>query len=82
VPVFIGSDRDPNSIDGGIKNQNSFKGIRLRLSNLDKSYNYLKIYYVRYFADYNQNRVSECKKIIKKYPINSNILYVQITGNE
>jgi hypothetical protein len=51
--VFIGSDRDPNSIDGGIKNQNSFKGIRLRLSNLDKSYNYLKIYYVRYFADYN-----------------------------
>ena len=82
VPIFIGSDRDPNSIDGGIKNQNSFKGIRLRLSNLDKSYNYLKIYYVRYFADYNQNRVSECKKIIKKYPINSNILYVQITGNE
>ena len=40
------------SMDGGIKNQASDKGIRLKVSNLDKSYNYLKIYYVRYFADY------------------------------
>ena len=75
IPVFMGSDRDPNSIDGGIKNQNSFKGIQLRLSNLDKSYNYFKVYYVRYFADYQQNRVYECKKILQKYPINSNIIY-------
>ena len=82
IPVFIGSDSDPNSIDGGIKNQNSNKGIRLRLNNIDKSYNYLKVYYVRYFADYEQNRVYECKKIYQKYPINSNLLYLQITGNE
>ena len=82
IPVFIGSDRDPNSMDGGIKNQNSFKGIRLKLSNLDKSYNYLKVYYVRYFADYQQNRVSECKKLVKRIPINSGILYFQVTGNE
>ena len=82
IPVFMGSDRDPNSIDGGIKNQDSFKGIQLRLSNLDKSYNYFKVYYVRYFADYQQNRVYECKKILQKYPINSNIIYLQITGNE
>lgn len=82
IPVFIGSDSDPNSMDGGIKNQNSNKGIRLKLSNLDKSYNYLKITYVRYFADYQQNRVYECKKIYKHYAINSSTLYVQITGNE
>ena len=82
IPVFIGSDGNPNSMDGGIKNQVSNKGIKLKLSNLDKSYNYLKIYYVRYFADYQQNRVYECKKIYQRYPINSNILYLQITGNE
>jgi len=69
-------------MDGGIKNQSSNKGIRLKLFNLDKSYNYLRIYYVRYFADYQQNRVYECKKIYQRYPINSNTLYVQITGNE
>jgi len=39
-------------MDGGIKNQETNKGIKLKLSNLDNSYNYLKVYYVRYFADY------------------------------
>ncbi len=82
IPVFLGTDKDPNSIDGGIKNQNSYKGVQLRLSNLDKSYNYLKVYYVRYFADYQQNRVYECKKIYQKYPINSSTIYLQITGSE
>lgn len=82
IPVFIGSDKDPFSIDGGIKNQNSNKGIKLKLSNLDKSYNYLRVYYVRYFADYQQNRVYECKKLYQRYPIKSNFMYLQITGDE
>ena len=82
IPVFIGNDSDPRSIDGGIKNQSSNKGVQLKLNNIDKSYNYLKVYYVRYFADYNQNRVYECKKLYKKIPINSNILYIQINGHE
>ena len=75
IPVFMGFDGDPFSIDGGIKNQNSNKGIQLQLTKLDSSYNYLKVYYVRYFADYQQNRVSECKKLVKRIPINSGILY-------
>ena len=82
IPVFIGNDGDAYSIDGGIKNQLSNKGIKLKLTNLDKSYNYLKVYYVRYFADYQQNKVYECKKIYKKYAINSNTLVLQITGDE
>ena len=83
IPAFIGSDKDPTSIDGGIKNQLSDKGISLKLSNLDRSYSFLKIYYVRYFADYQQNRVCEAKKIYQKYPLyNLSICYIQITGNE
>ena len=82
IPLFIGVDGDPYSMDGGIKNQLSNKGVKLRLTKLDSSYNYLKIYYVRYFADYQQNRVCECKKIYQKYIINSNKLNIQITGNE
>ena len=82
IPVFIGEDNNPFSIDGGIKNQSSNKGIYLRLNNIDKSYNYIKIYYVRYFADYQQNRVYECKKLNKKYPIKSGNVYLQITGYE
>ena len=82
VPVFIGNDSDPNSMDGGIKNQVTNKGIQLKLNNLDKSYNYLKIYYVRYFADYGQNRVYECKKILKKFPVNSSTIFLQVNGYE
>ena len=82
IPIFIGNDSDPYSMDGGIKNQSSNKGIQLRLNNLDKSYNYIKVYYVRYFADYQQNRVYECKKIYKKFPVNSSTLYLQINGYE
>lgn len=82
IPVFIGTDKDPYSMDGGIKNQLTNKGIKLKLSNMDKSYNYLKVYYVRYFADYQQNRVYECKKLYKRFPINSDTIYLQITGYE
>ena len=82
IPVFMGNDQDPFSMDGGIKNQNSNKGLNLKISNLDKSYNYLRVYYVRYFADYQQNRVYECKKLYQRYPIKSNFMYLQITGDE
>ena len=82
IPVFLGTDGDPKSMDGGIKNQQSDKGIRLKLTNLDKSYNYIRIYYVRYFADYQQNRVYECKKLVRRTTINSNTTYVQISGLE
>ena len=82
IPVFIGNDRDPYSMDGGIKNQSTNKGIKLKLSNIDKSYNYLRVSYVRYFADYQQNRIYEYKKLYKRFPINSDTIYLQITGQE
>ena len=82
IPVFIGGDSELYSMNGGIKNENSNKGIKLKLTNIDSSYNYLKIYYVRNFADYQQNKVIECKKIYRKYPINSGTINLQITGNE
>ena len=82
IPTFIGSNKDPFSMDGGIKNQNSNKGIELELNNLDKSYNYIKVYQFRYFADYQQNRVYECKKLYHKYPLESTMLFLNITGNE
>ena len=82
IPVFIGDDCSPNSMDGGIKNQNSTKGIKLKLKNIDGSYNYLKVYYLRYFADYQQNRVCELKKIFNKISINSSEITLIINGNE
>ena len=50
IPVFIGSDSDPISIDGGIKNQLSDKGVIIELKNLDKSYNFIKVYLKVYYS--------------------------------
>lgn len=82
IPVFIGNDNSPKSIDGGIKNENSTKGVILNIHNIDPSYNYLKVYYIRYFADYQQNRVVECKKISRRYNIQQNYIIINITGEE
>lgn len=73
----------PLSMEGGIKNQNSNKGILLQISNLDVAYKYVKVKYVRFFADYQQNRVYEGKEIIKKYEISDlDTLFISITGTE
>lgn len=82
IHVFMGTNGYPESVEGGIKNMNTHKQIVLQLSNLDKSYNYFKVYQVRYLADYGQNRVSECKKIIQRYLIKSSKVTLQIKGNE
>ena len=83
IPVFIGADKIPLSMEGGIKNQNSNKGILLQISNLDVAYKYVKVRYVRFFADYRQNRVYEGKEIIKKYEISDlDTLFISITGTE
>ena len=82
IPVFVGTDGIASSMDGGIKNQSSNKGIQLKITDIKGKFNYFKLYYVRYFADYQQNRVSECKKIYQKYPITNNIMYIQLTGKE
>ena len=82
IPLFIGTDNNPSSMDGGIKNQNSNKGVSLLISDLDYIYNYIKIYYIRYFADYEQNRVVEFKGILNKYAIKSSSFFVNITGSE
>ena len=83
IPLFIGGEGIPFSMDGGIKNERSNKGVLLKVSNLDTSYSFIKIKYIRYFADYQQNRVFEGKEIIKKYEIsNYENIYVSITGYE
>lgn len=83
IPIFIGSNGDPFSIDGGIKNENSQKGIKLEISNIDLSYDYFKVYIIRYFADYQQNRVVSFKKLFRKYPIlGKNTIILQLSGEE
>jgi hypothetical protein len=81
VSVFIGS--SPYSVNTGLRDENSIKSVRFKLSNIDSGYVYVKVYYTRYSGDVDSNLIVQAKRIEKNYLINNggtcNIL---ITGDE
>lgn len=81
VSVFIGN--TPQSVNTGIRDENSIKSVRFRLSNIDIGYSFVKIYYTRYSADIDSNFVVQAKRIDKNFLINnSGICMILITGDE
>ena len=81
VSVFIGN--TPQSVNTGIRDENSIKSVRFRLSNIDIGYSFVKIYYTRYSADVDSNFVVQAKRIDKNFIINnSGICMILITGDE
>jgi hypothetical protein len=81
VSVFIGN--SPQSVNTGIRDENSVKSVRFKLSNIDIGYSYVKVYYTRYSADVDSNFVVQAKRIDKNFLIsNSGICSILITGDE
>ena len=81
VSVFIGN--TPNSVHTGIRDENSVKSVRFKLSNIDIGYSYVKVYYTRYTADVNSNYVIHAKRIDKNFLVsNSGTCSILITGDE
>ena len=65
ISVFIGFE-DPKSITTGQGNENSFKSIKIKISNIDTSYSYVYAYYSRYTAVDQEEFNTEYIKIDKK----------------
>lgn len=82
VTCYIGNLNEPGSIQGGIRDQSSFKAVHFRLSNLDSSYSNVVIYYTRNTSDNLANKTTEAFKILKNFPIYSNNCEVRINGYE
>ena len=81
VSVFMGN--TPQSVNTGIRDENSIKSVRFRLSNIDIGYSYVKIYYTRYSADIDSNFIVQAKRIDKNFIINnSGTCIILITGDE
>jgi hypothetical protein len=81
VSVFIGT--SPNSVNTGIRDENSIKSVRFKLSNVDIGYSYVKVYYTRYSADIDSNLIVQAKRIDKNFLVNnSGICNILITGDE
>ena len=81
VSVFMGS--SPQSVNTGIRDENSIKSVRFVLSNIDIGYSYVKVYYTRYSADVDSNFVVQAMRIDKNFLIsNSGTCTILITGDE
>ena len=82
ISVFKGFG-DPRSVTTGQANENSFKSIKLLISNIDISYNYIYIYYSRYSAEADEAFNIEYAKVDKKFIVNnSGIASIVFTGFE
>ena len=81
VSVFIGT--NPQSTNTGVRDENSIKSVRFKLSNIDIGYSYVKVYYTRYSADIDSNLIVQAKRIDKNFLINnSGVCMILITGDE
>lgn len=82
VTCHIGNLNDPSSIQGGIRDENSYKSASFLLSNIDSSYNNVVVYYTRSTSDVDGNEITTSFKIVKNYTVYNNIARVNITGFE
>ena len=81
VSIFIGS--SPQSVNTGIRDENSIKSVMFKLSNIDIGYTYVKVYYTRYTADVDGNLVVSAKRIDKNFLISkSGTCTIIINGDE
>lgn len=81
VSIFMGS--TPQSVNTGIRDENSIKSVRFKLSNIDIGYAYVKVYYTRYSADVDSNFVVQAKRIDKNFLINNQgNCSILVTGDE
>lgn len=82
ISVFLGNDGDPFSVHGGIRDENSHKGVMLRLENLNPAYNQLQIFYSRDTSDDMQNYVTKYYRINRKFQYTLTTADINITGFE
>lgn len=81
VSVFVGN--TIKSIRQGFRNENSFKGIRFTLKNIDPAYSYVNVYYTRSTGDIHQNSAVQAYRLTQPIFItNTENQVINITGYE
>lgn len=82
VTCHIGNLNDPSSIQGGIRDENSYKSASFILTDIDSSYNNVVVYYTRSTSDIDGNEITSSFKILKQFSVYNNVAKVNITGFE
>lgn len=84
IHCYIGNIDDPRAVRGGMAKEISDKLIQIKINNLDKSYDYINLYYVNNTSDYSEINSQNQYKILDKYVLNgqSNEIVLTISGYE
>ena len=81
VSIFKGFSK--RTINTGFRNESSLKSVIFNITNIDPSYNYIRVYYTRNTSDINENKVVEAKRIVKNYMIKSDLTcQIKVDGTE
>lgn len=82
ISCFIGNNKYPKNIQGGIQDENSHKSISLTVTNVDPAYDYIIIYFTRTSSNVDGIPITEAYKIEQKYNCLGSTSSIIITGEE
>lgn len=82
ILIYKGTANKISSIVGTTLNEITDKTITLRISDIDRSYSRIYLYYTREYCDDTGNSLVEVKKITEPYRITARIESISITGYE
>lgn len=81
VSMFVGTEL--NGIVGGRQDENTYKLVKFFMRNIDASYSYVYVYYVRNTADIQGEVIKKAYKINKKYEVSKQLnCQITVTGYE
>lgn len=80
ISIFKGS--QPTNIQGTLSDEISDKSIKIVLSNLDTTYNMIKLYVVREYSDLSGTRQQECFKFSDNITFSTTSYELTIVGTE
>jgi hypothetical protein len=82
ISVFNGDANNPKTCSGSFMDERTYKSIILSLTNIDTSFTYFNLYYVRNSCDHNGVLVQKAFKILENYEIDLENRLISITGYE
>ena len=82
VSCHLGAINNPFSIRGGMENENSYKQVEFKLTDLDAAYSYVTVYYTRTTSSQDLSPMTEVYKVNKLYNIVDETANVLVSGFE
>lgn len=82
IPIYKGSQFSPKTISGALVDERTNKAIVLLCTELEQSFQKIKLYYTRETSDLNGYRISKAYELINPFDINNETEEILITGYE